>query len=93
MVSEVVEHHVEVNLQMLIDKTLAHYLSAFVFTLEIKCNRTNSTLNYQSINKRNSNQRLKNYILEGIGQLLKKNPRGFNLNQKKIIIIHLKIIV
>jgi hypothetical protein len=96
IINEGVEDRVEVNQRMLIDKMLARYSSDFVvyreliqnsddaqsssFTLEIKCDPTSSTLNYQSINKINSNQRSKSNILEGIGQLL-KNSWGSNSNQ------------
>jgi len=96
IINEGVEDRVEVNQRMLIDKMLARYSSDFVvyreliqnsddaqsssFTLEIKCDPTSSTLNYQSINKINSNQRSKSNILEGIGQLF-KNSWGSNSNQ------------
>jgi hypothetical protein len=102
IVNEGVEDRVEVNQRMLIDKMLARYSSEFVvyreliqnsddaqsslFILEITCDPSSSTLNYQSINKTNSSihQRSKNPILEGIGQLF-KNSLGFNSDENKEI--------
>jgi hypothetical protein len=103
IISEGIEDRVEVNQRMLIDKMLARYSSDFVvyreliqnsddaqstsFTLEITCDPSTSTFNYESINKTNSsiNQRTRNNILEGIGQLL-KNPWGLNSNSDELII-------
>ena len=70
IISEGVEYRIEVNEQVLVDKMLARYSSDFVvyreliqnsdhaqstsFRLEITCEPTSSTINYQSIYQTNS---------------------------------------
>ncbi|CAF1040266.1 unnamed protein product [Rotaria sordida] len=96
IINEGKENRVEVNQRMLIDKMLARYSSEFVvyreliqnsddaqstsFTLEITCDPSTSTINYESINKDDLsiNQRKRNNILEGIGQLFKNHWKPNN---------------
>ncbi|CAF4709285.1 unnamed protein product [Rotaria sp. Silwood2] len=98
IINEGKENRVEVNQRMLIDKMLARYSSEFVvyreliqnsddaqstsFTLEITCDLSTATINYETINKDDLlvNQRRKNYILEGIGQLFKNHWKPNTMN-------------
>ncbi|CAF3429660.1 unnamed protein product [Rotaria socialis] len=91
IINEGKENRVEVNQRMLIDKMLARYSSEFVvyreliqnsddaqatsFTLEITCDPSTATINYESVNKDDLsvNQRKRTNILGGIGQLLKNH--------------------
>ncbi|CAF2792873.1 unnamed protein product [Rotaria sp. Silwood2] len=101
IINEGKENRVEVNQRMLIDKMLARYSSEFVvyreliqnsddaqatsFTLEITCDPSTATINYESVNKDDLsiNQRKKNNILEGIGQLFKNHWKPNTINYNK----------
>ncbi|CAF4854390.1 unnamed protein product [Rotaria sp. Silwood1] len=103
IINEGKENRVEVNQRMLIDKMLARYSSEFVvyreliqnsddaqstsFTLEITCDPSTATINYESINKDDlsMNQRKRNNILEGIGQLFKNHWKPNTINSTKDI--------
>lgn len=103
IINEGKENRVEVNQRMLIDKMLARYSSEFVvyreliqnsddaqatsFTLELTCDLSTATINYEAINKEDSsiNQRKKNILLEGLGQLFKNSWISNTNNSNKDI--------